>query len=150
VLEEQRATRRCERTAVPVDLREDWAAHLTGAGFDPGLPSAWTAEGLLAYLSNDEALRLLTGVGALSAPGSTLSFEYDDFTADSTLSQVRNLAGMEEVASMWEGGLRERPDAWLRANAWDVTTSARAALAHSYGRPLADGAPGGFVTATRN
>lgn len=149
VLAQEHATPRCNRTVVAVDLRDDWATPLARAGFDPGQQSAWTAEGLLAYLTNDDALGLLTEVGALSARGSTLSFEYDDFAAESTLSQVRDMAGMEAVASMWEGGLHERPDAWLRANGWEVTTSDRTTLAKSYGRPLADGSTGGFVTATR-
>jgi methyltransferase (TIGR00027 family) len=149
VLDELHATPTCERTIVPVDLRDDWPAHVTVAGFDPELPTTWAAEGLLAYLSNDDALRLLTAIGELSARDSRLSFEYDDFAADSTLSQVRTMPGMEEVASMWEGGLSDRPDEWLRANSWNVTTQDRASLAESYGRPLANGATGGFVTATR-
>ncbi len=37
----------CERTTVAVDLRADWPAALTGAGFDPSQPTAWLAEGLL-------------------------------------------------------------------------------------------------------
>ncbi len=126
VLAAEHATPRCKRTVVAVDLRDEWRAPLIGAGFDPDRPSAWTAEGLLAYLSDDDARVLLAKVGELSASGSTLSFEYDDFAADSTLSQVRDMAGMEEVASMWEGGLRERPDAWLRAHGWDVTITERA------------------------
>jgi hypothetical protein len=56
---------------------------------------------------------------------------------------------MQEVASMWEGGLSDRPDEWLRGHGWQVRTDARAALAVTYRRPLAD-ATGGFVTAIRN
>ncbi|MDT5227688.1 MAG: hypothetical protein QOH94_1481, partial [Mycobacterium sp.] len=37
------------RRAVAVDLRDDWPAALQAAGFDPGQPSAWSAEGLLGY-----------------------------------------------------------------------------------------------------
>ena len=36
--------------AVPVDLRHDWPKALRAAGFDPGEPTAWAAEGLLPYL----------------------------------------------------------------------------------------------------
>ena len=36
--------------AVPVDLRHDWPKALRDAGFDPGEPTAWAAEGLLPYL----------------------------------------------------------------------------------------------------
>ncbi len=149
VLAQQHAIPKCVRTILGVDLREDWPARLTDAGFDAYLPTAWTAEGLLAYLSNDDALRLLVAIGELSASGSRLSFEYDEFAAGSTLSQARAVPGMEEVASMWEGGLTDRPDEWLRAHGWRVTTTDRATLAKGYGRQLADGATGGFVTGTR-
>jgi methyltransferase (TIGR00027 family) len=148
VLEQQGATPGCARTVVAVDLRDDWPAQLVAAGFDRGVPSAWTAEGLLAYLANDDAERLLARVGELSATGSELSFEYDDFAADSTLSQLRAMPGMQEVASMWEGGLIEQPAKWLSGHGWQVGTHDRAALAQSYRRPLLD-ATGGFVTATR-
>jgi methyltransferase (TIGR00027 family) len=149
VLDQQGATPRCIRTVVAVDLREEWPADLMGAGFDPELPSAWTAEGLFGYLTHDDVVRLLVSLGELSARSSQVAFEYDDFAAGSTLSKARAVPGMEEVASMWEGGLADRPDEWLRANGWDVTTHERASLAQSYGRELGDDATGGFVSATR-
>jgi len=149
VLAQQHATPKCARTVVAFDLRDDWPAALTAAGFEPGLSSAWAAEGLLAYLSNDDAARLLTAVGELSANGSRLAFEYDDFAEDSTLSHVRAMPEMQEVASMWEGGLIDDPADWLREHGWHVRAHDRATLAASYGRPLADGATGGFVTALR-
>jgi methyltransferase (TIGR00027 family) len=149
VLAQEGATPGCARTVVAVDLREDWPARLTTSGFEQNASSAWTAEGLLAYLSNDAAVRLLAAVGELSASGSQLSFEYDEFADDSTLSQVRQMPGMQEVASMWEGGLHEPPEEWLRRHDWDVRTYERAALATTYGRSLSDSAAGGFLTATR-
>jgi O-methyltransferase involved in polyketide biosynthesis len=97
---------------------------------------------------NDDAVRLLGAIGDLSTAGSQLSFEYDEFADDSTLSQVRAMPGMDEVASMWEGGLNEPPGEWLRRHDWNVRTYDRAALAVSYGRSLSDSS-GGFLTATR-
>jgi methyltransferase (TIGR00027 family) len=64
-----------ERHEVPVDLRFDWPAALTGAGFDPQQPTAWLAEGLLMYLPADAQDRLFENVGALSAPGSRIAAE---------------------------------------------------------------------------
>jgi methyltransferase (TIGR00027 family) len=149
VLAQEGATPRCARTVVAVDLREDWPARLTASGFEQNASSAWTAEGLYAYLSNDDAVRLLAAVGELSTGGSQLSFEYDEFADDSTLSQVRQMPGMQEVASMWEGGLHEPPEEWLRRHDWDVRTYDRAALATTYGRSRSGRAAGGFLTATR-
>ncbi len=148
VLAQQHATPKCSRTIVGIDLRDDWPARLTAAGFDPTATSAWTAEGLLPYLSNNDAARLLTNVGELSTTGSRLSFDYDEFADNSTLSKLRATPGMQEVASMWEGGLSQNPEEWMQAHGWQVSTQQRTAFATSYGRPLAD-PTGGFLEATR-
>ncbi|MGV0741643.1 class I SAM-dependent methyltransferase [Mycolicibacterium sp. XJ870] len=60
---------------VPIDLRDDWPTALRAAGFDPTLPSAWSAEGLLPFLPSDAQDRLLDNITALSAPGSRLACE---------------------------------------------------------------------------
>jgi methyltransferase (TIGR00027 family) len=64
-----------DRRTVAVDLRDDWAAALRSAGFDPQAPSAWSAEGLLVYLPDDAQDALFDNITALSAPGSRLAFE---------------------------------------------------------------------------
>lgn len=61
--------------AVPVDLRQDWPAALRAAGFDPGRPSAWLAEGLLMYLPAEAQDLLFERITELSAPGSRVSAE---------------------------------------------------------------------------
>ncbi len=63
------------RRTVAVDLRDDWPAALQAAGFDPGQPSAWSAEGLLGYLPPDAQDRLLDTITELSAPGSRIATE---------------------------------------------------------------------------
>ena len=132
-----------------VDLRDDWPARLAAAGFDRREPGAWVAEGLLAYLTHDEVVRLLGAIGDLSAGGSSLAFEYDDFVEDSTLSRARAVTGMEEVSSMWEGGLRESPATWLQDHDWAVRLHDRATVAGTYGGTLPGIATGGFVVASR-
>lgn len=64
-----------ERREVAVDLRQDWPAALTAAGFDPARPTAWLAEGLLMYLPAEAQDRLFEQITDLSAPGSRLSAE---------------------------------------------------------------------------
>lgn len=64
-----------ERRAVAIDLRQDWPAALTAAGFDPAAPTAWLAEGLLMYLPADGQDRLFDQITALSAPGSRIAAE---------------------------------------------------------------------------
>jgi O-methyltransferase involved in polyketide biosynthesis len=115
---------------------------LIATEFDPDQPSIWVAEGLLVYLSKDEAERLLTSVRDLSARESQLSFDYD------TLRHARGMAGMEEVAAMWHGGLGEDPAEWLSEHGWNVETVHRETFARLCRRELLD-PTGGFLTATR-
>lgn len=65
-----------ERRTVAVDLRDDWATALQAAGFDPKVPSVWSAEGLLVYLPDDAQDALFDNITALSVPGSQLAFEF--------------------------------------------------------------------------
>lgn len=70
-----------ERRTVAIDLRDNWAAALQAAGFDPKLPAAWSAEGLLVYLPDGAQDALFDNITALSAPGSRLAFEFVPDTA---------------------------------------------------------------------
>lgn len=132
---------------VPVDLRNDWPAALRDAGFDPARPTAWIAEGLLAYLPPEAQDRLLDNVTALSAPGSRLAVEAspDISTGPDTAQET-----MRKAADKWRehgldmdfsdlGYLDERHDvaAYLKPKGWRsaVTTSGRMLAEH--GRALA-------------
>jgi methyltransferase (TIGR00027 family) len=64
-----------DRRTVAIDLRNDWPAALTEAGFDRSQPTAWIAEGLLGYLPPEAQDRLLDNIAALSADGSRLATE---------------------------------------------------------------------------
>jgi methyltransferase (TIGR00027 family) len=64
-----------DRREVPIDLRQDWPAALTAAGFDRTRPTAWLAEGLLMYLPADAQDRLFAQMTELSAPGSRVAAE---------------------------------------------------------------------------
>lgn len=149
VLATQRAVPRCERTVLPVDLRQDWPAALTKIGFEPAEPTAWLAEGLLIYLSADQAARLLTAVGELSAPGSQLAFEHRTPADTRLLDQARAIPALAEVTSMWKGGLGEDAPDWLTRHGWQTQSHNRVALAASYGRPVTGPSIGGFLTAVR-
>ena len=70
------ATPKAHRRTVSVDLREDWPAALRHSGFDESQPTAWSAEGLLAYLPPEAQDRLFDNITALSMPGSQLATEY--------------------------------------------------------------------------
>jgi methyltransferase (TIGR00027 family) len=149
VLAARGASPACERVVVRADLREDWATALREAGFDPDVPTAWLVEGLLIYLSYEDAERLLTTVGELSAPGSRVSFEHRPHAGpDSLVSRARATEGGEHVTGLWRGGLGTTAPEWLAAHGWQPSTVTRAELGESYGRPADDDATAdGFVTA---
>jgi methyltransferase (TIGR00027 family) len=90
---------------VAIDLRHDWPAALRAAGFDAAAATAWSAEGLLAFLPSDAQDRLLDNVTALSAPGSRLIAE--------------NMSGREGAATAMRDRMHETVDRW-RAHGFDL------------------------------
>jgi methyltransferase (TIGR00027 family) len=149
ILAAQHAVARCQRTVLPADLRKDWPATLTAAGFQPTQPTAWLAEGLLIYLSADQAAHLLTAVAELSAPASQLAFEHGTIADTSLLAQARAMPAMDQFTKLWKGGLGADAPDWLIRHGWQVQTHDRAALAAAYGRAVPGSSSGGFVTAVR-
>jgi methyltransferase (TIGR00027 family) len=145
VLAAQNAVARCSLTVLPVDLRSEWPAMLTRAGFDPAVPTAWLVEGLLVYLTADEAALLLSRVGTLSAPGSRLAFERNN--AASVMAEG-DRSGIEEYAALWKGGLGQDAAGWLTDHGWRTETHSLLDVAASYGRPSPDHSLSSFLTAT--
>jgi len=98
-LEDLGATPTARLRTVAVDLRDDWPAALTAAGFDRSQPTAWSAEGLLGYLPPDAQDRLLDTITALSAPGSRVAVE----SVPSIDAEQREKAveRMRETAEKW-------------------------------------------------
>lgn len=95
--------------SVPIDLRHDWPTALRAAGFDAAQPSAWIAEGLLAFLPPEAQDRLLDNITELSAPGSRLAAEIFANAPDANGEQAPDLL---QIAS----------DRW-RAHGFDLELS---------------------------
>jgi methyltransferase (TIGR00027 family) len=149
VLAARGAVARCERTTVPADLRADWTSALNAAGHDSGRPTAWLVEGLLIYLTADEAGRLLADVTRLSAPGSRLSFEHNPMVAASLADEAGQSPTMRQYTRLWKGGLGAGTPRWLTDQGWQPEPHDLSALAASYQRPAPGRAHGGFLTAVR-
>jgi methyltransferase (TIGR00027 family) len=94
-----------DRRAVAVDLRHDWPAALRKAGFDPEQPTAWSAEGLLAFLPPEAQDRLLDNITSLSAPGSRFAAE--------------NMGGGGDAGQMMQDRMHQAIDRW-REHGFDV------------------------------
>jgi methyltransferase (TIGR00027 family) len=140
----------CERIRVPVDLSTAWADTLCGAGFDPAVPTAWLIEGLLIYLTRDEAVALLETVNGLSAPGSEVSFEQSVATrTPGAVDRWRATGQLADVVALWKGGLGEDAVAFLARRGWQARSVDRKATAESYGREDPGQNTGEFILATK-
>lgn len=134
------APARCARTTLGVDLRDaDWPRRLEGAGFDPGQPCVWLAEGLLAYLPADAKAGLLRDVDRLSAAGSRLALDrlVDVAASGSALQELTDRSGMpmRQLVSREAGPDLPR---WLSDHGWGVAEETVDSAARRYDRDLSD------------
>jgi methyltransferase (TIGR00027 family) len=137
--------------SVGIDLRQDWPKALVDAGFDPSVPTAWSAEGLLPYLTAEAQDLLFDRIQSLSARGSRVAveaFTNDFFSAESLARRQDQMEQYREVATklggkdvtesgnlLYEEERTEVTD-WLAAHHWDVTAVSAEDLLASYNRPL--------------
>lgn len=140
VLAARAATPACQRVVVSTDLRQDWPAALLQAGFHPDEPTAWLAEGLLIYLTQDECDQLLEAIGQLSAPGSWLAIEYAHQAAVQVLiDALGESPDAIFLKTLWRSGAwEEDPTSWLGRRGWRAHGYTITERAQAYGRSLPD------------
>ncbi|MCX8563522.1 class I SAM-dependent methyltransferase [Mycolicibacterium mucogenicum] len=129
-----------QRRTVPIDLREDWPAALRSAGFDPGLPTAWLAEGLLIYLPPEAQDKLFDDIHELSAPGSAVATEFVPGLKDFDPDKAREAAaGFQQLGlnmdmpSLVYHGERHSAADYLAAKGWQTTGIGRVDLHARHG-----------------
>lgn len=140
VLRDRAVRPSCERHAIGVDLREDWATALENAGFDSTAPTAWLAEGLLPYLPATAEEELLSTVHAFSAPDSRIAIE----NFGGARPRLLDAPAIERASREWGIDLdslmpdEERPDPAdrLADRGWVIGHDKIRDLAEEYGRPL--------------
>ncbi|OON73857.1 class I SAM-dependent methyltransferase [Streptomyces tsukubensis] len=139
VLEGLSAVPRTTRVPIAVDLRADWVTALTGAGFDPGAPSVWLAEGLLFYLPVIAERYLMETVDRLSAGGSALAFEVKlekDLMAyrDSPLyTSTKHQLGID-LLGLFSGEPRPDSAGELTDRGWSASVHTPFEFTHRHGR----------------
>ncbi|WP_420110104.1 class I SAM-dependent methyltransferase [Mycolicibacter arupensis] len=135
-----------DRRGVAVDLRDDWPAALTQAGFDRTAPTAWIAEGLLGYLPPEAQDRLLDNITALSADGSRQATEAIPNISAAQHEQAREMMrgatekwrehGFDlEFSELGYEGARNEVAAYLDSLDWVSTSRTMTELLTEYGRP---------------
>jgi methyltransferase (TIGR00027 family) len=156
-----------QRRAVAIDLRQDWPAALTAAGFDPAAPTAWLAEGLLMYLPADGQDRLFEQITALSAPGSRIAAETAANHADERrqemserFKKVAEQIGLDQTVDVqdliYHDEDRAAVSEWLNGHGWRATAQHSTAEMRRLDRwvnvPMGDDSDAfaEFVTAVRS
>jgi methyltransferase (TIGR00027 family) len=134
-----------ERRAVAADLRDDWPQALCQAGFDPGRPSAWSAEGLLSYLPPETQDRLLDAVTGLSVTGSRVATESRSpdppgvVRALNAVSDRWRAHGLDiDLAAARYLGRRNEAATYLRTSGWSLTVATTRDLLLAGGLPAPD------------
>jgi methyltransferase (TIGR00027 family) len=148
-----------DRRTVSIDLRDDWPTALIAAGFDPAVPTAWSAEGLLGYLPPEAQDKLLTTITDLSAPGSRFATESAPTPEPADRERARE--HMEEVARHWRDqgfdldlneliymGERNEAAGYLAEHGWQMTGNTIRELFAAHGLPpFGDDDMAGFADA---
>jgi methyltransferase (TIGR00027 family) len=139
------ATPTADRRAVAVDLRDDWPSALIQAGFDPSLPTAWIAEGLLIYLPAEAQDRLFDEITALSAAGSRLATEYHPDGGASFGERANAVSdawvnhGFDlKLSDLFYPGERKPVVEYLAGHGWRVSSRTRPEVFAAYGREFPD------------
>ena len=142
------AAPKATRKTVPVDLRDDWPAALSAAGFDRTQPTGWLAEGLLPYLPAEAQDRLFKMLTELSAPGSQVAVEAFSLGSGDParrraarrirFERMRERLGLEINVETLTYQENDRADAaeWLTAHGWRVRAVSNADEMARLGRPI--------------
>jgi methyltransferase (TIGR00027 family) len=122
ILREASAAPACAYRAVAADLAGGWSGALVEAGFDPGAPAAFLAEGILFYLPDDAVASVLAGVTSLAASGSRLGFDIPN-GAVLTSPYTKAWIDMQAAAGAPWIGTMDDPAAVLATLGWSAAVS---------------------------
>jgi methyltransferase (TIGR00027 family) len=135
VLDGLNARARCRRVVLPVDLQDErWKALLTDSGFDPSRPAVFVAEGLSAYLTEDQNTRLLDDLASLATPGrSRLAMDMlsRDYLENPAVQRFLELLADRGVP--WRFGTNE-PGPFLAGHGWRADVSNFDVVGRRFGR----------------
>ncbi len=132
-----------DRRDVAADLRDDWSIPLRDAGFDTEVPTSWSVEGILPYLTGDAQDTLFQRITELSAPGSRLGIgalgsclDQDRLAALEGSYPGLNLSGDVNFSTLtYDDSTKTKPAQWLADHGWTVDpVRTNPELQRDYGR----------------
>jgi methyltransferase (TIGR00027 family) len=134
VLAQRGATTSCTRHVIRIDLaQEDWVPRLLAAGFDRARPAAFLAEGLLMYLTPEDADRVIASVTSIAADGSWIGM---DVVNRDMLESPLTAAYMKRLADLGVPWLFSMPDpeVYFARQGWHATAVSPGDPDASFGR----------------
>jgi nitronate monooxygenase len=126
------ATPRCDRRIVRADLAGDWTPALLETGFDPTRVAAVSAEGLVMYLEEADAIRLFQTLGRLLPPESWLGLDFvnkEMLTSPYTAGLIQLL---QKLGCPWHFGIAN-PESFFEQYGWNATLTMPGDPEASYG-----------------
>jgi methyltransferase (TIGR00027 family) len=132
ILERIGAQPTCDRRVVRADLAGDWTQALVNAGFDATRVTAVSAEGLVMYLEEAEAIRLFETIERLVRPGSWLGLDFvnkEMLTSPYTAGLVQLL---EKLGCPWHFGIANA-ESFFAQYGWKATLTLPGDPEASYG-----------------
>ncbi|MFI6704521.1 SAM-dependent methyltransferase [Streptomyces sp. NPDC050509] len=125
VLDRAGAVPTADRRPLAADLRFDWGDALIDAGFDPAVPTAWLAEGLLLYLPAAAERHLIATVAGLSTAGSTLAYEIKEVEGAKVRAHPLYTTAREQIGldlpALFDPEPRPASAAALARRGWSVS-----------------------------
>jgi methyltransferase (TIGR00027 family) len=146
LIAQNRTVPTCSRIGIGADLTADWYGKLQKAGFDQRQPSVWLVEGLLMYIEDRVADRILAELTRASAPGSQLLLEH----LDTRMMTERGQTIQDAVKAQNAVFVSARDDIadWLAGYGWRATVHAGSDPAIGYGRVVPEIPAGWLACAT--
>ncbi len=108
----------------------------------------WLLEGLLIYLTADEAATLLRAVTGLSAAASRLGCERQASDRRQRPSDPVT-PRLGQFTKMWKGGLGRSLPQWPAQRGWQVSIEDRDLIADAYGPPSPVPSDDGYLISER-
>lgn len=141
---------RAQRREIAIDLREDWSQALQDNGFQPDIPSAWLAEGLLMYLPATAQGDLFESVDSLSALNSHVAVEQaapmpDEVFAAAKAGQVGDEGAADGYFSLIYNQQIAPAEQWFTERGWRATVTGMPELLRQLNRAPGEGSQGALL-----
>lgn len=112
----------CTRTALAVDLRDEWQTKLIKAGFHRNEQTLWLVEGLVMYLDESQVVTLFERISELALSKDILLFDVLSRTLLEVPHMKNQLQFLASIGAPWRFGENE-PEKFMEKFGWKTETT---------------------------